>query len=210
MSASPVRVSVDHPPLLLFYSRRIGLAKGHAIPILGGGKMTGKIGPYGIGILNVLTNAFKDDEFQIGQPPIDEPRTNYSVVRVNRDILKGSTIGGIALSISKMLIHTIGQLDSTFLIVRTREINIDGLWSRTFEADILGNSNAFFIGGDWRTNLFRFNSSYTDIGEDFQSRSRLYSTERCPSLSRGWKLYAMARKIWHSRDTDRTGDPISC
>ena len=59
------------PPLLLFYSRRIGLAKGHAIPILGGAKMTGKIGPYGIGILNVLTNAFRDEEFDIGQPPID-------------------------------------------------------------------------------------------------------------------------------------------
>ena len=25
----------------------------------------------------------------------------------------------------------------------------------------------FFIGGDWRTNLFRLNSSYTDIGEDY-------------------------------------------
>ena len=63
------------PPLLLFYSRRIGLAKGRAIPILGGGKMTGKIGPYGIGILNVLTNPFKSDEFVIGQPQVDEPRT---------------------------------------------------------------------------------------------------------------------------------------
>ena len=86
------------PPLLLFYSRRIGLAKGHAIPILGGGKMTGKIGPYGIGILNVLTNEFKDEEFDFGEPPIDEPRTNYSVVRVNRDILAGSTVGGILIN----------------------------------------------------------------------------------------------------------------
>ena len=154
------------PPLLLFYSRRIGLAKEHAIPILGGGKMTGKIGPYGIGILNVLTNAFKDDEFQIGQPPIDEPRTNYSVARVNRDILKGSTIGGIF--INKENADTYNRTAGLDFSYRpTREINIDGLWSRTFEADILGNSNAFFIGGDWRTNLFRFNSSYTDIGEDF-------------------------------------------
>ena len=154
------------PPLLLFYSRRIGLAKGHAIPILGGGKMTGKIGPYGIGILNVLTNKFKDDEFQIGQPPVDEPRTNYSVIRVNRDILKASTIGGIF--INKQDADTYNRTAGLDFSYRpTREINIDGLWSRTFEADILGNSNAFFIGGDWRTNLFRFNSSYTDIGEDF-------------------------------------------
>lgn len=154
------------PPLLLFYSRRIGLAKGHAIPILGGGKMTGKIGPYGIGILNVLTNSFKDDEFQWEEPPIDEPQTNYSVVRVNRDILKGSTVGGIFINKQDLdAYNRTAGLDFSYR--PTREINIQGLWSRTFEAEITGNSNAFFIGGDWRTNLFRLDGSYTDIGEDF-------------------------------------------
>ena len=157
------------PPLLLFYSRRIGLAKGHAIPILGGGKITGKIGSYDIGILNVLTNAFKDEEFDFGQPPIDEPRTNYSVVRVNRDILAGSTVGGILID------KTDGDASNStagldFSYRPTREINIQGLFSRTlenFEVDLTRNSNAFFFGGDWRTNLFRLDASYTDIGEDF-------------------------------------------
>ncbi len=154
------------PPLLLFYSRRIGLAKGRAIPILGGGKMTGKIGPYGIGILNVLTNKFMDDEFQIGEPAIDEPYTNYSVMRVNRDILEGSTIGGIFINKQDAdAYNRTAGLDFSYR--PTREINVQGLWSRTFETDITGNSNAFFIGGDWRTNLFRLNGSYTDIGEDF-------------------------------------------
>ena len=32
------------PPLLLFYSRRIGLAEEHAVPIITGGKITGKVG----------------------------------------------------------------------------------------------------------------------------------------------------------------------
>ena len=41
------------------------------------------------------------------------------------------------------------------------------MWSRTFEADISENSNAFFFGGDWRSNLFRLDASYTDIGENF-------------------------------------------
>ena len=154
------------PPLLLFYSRRIGLANGRAIPIFGGGKMTGKIGPYGIGVLNVLTNEFKDDELLIGQPRVDEPRTNYSVVRVNRDILKRSTVGGIFINKQDAdAYNRTAGLDFSYR--PTREINVQGLWSRTFEADISGNSNAFFIGGDWRTNLFRFDGSYTDIGEDF-------------------------------------------
>ena len=155
------------PPLLLFYSRRIGLAEGRAIPILGGGKMTGKIGPYGIGILNVLTNKFEDEEMDVPEEDMfSEPHTNYAVVRVNRDILKGSTIGGIVINKQDAdAYNRTAGLDFSYR--PTREINIDGLWSSTFEADVSGNSNAFFIGGDWRTNLFRLNSSYTDIGEDY-------------------------------------------
>lgn len=155
------------PPLLLFYSRRIGLARGLAIPILGGGKMTGKIGPYGIGILNALTN--KVEETVPGVSPKNifrEPRTNYSVVRVNRDILTGSTVGGIFINKQDAdAYNRTAGLDFSYR--PTREINIEGLWSRTFEADISGNSNAFFFGGDWRSNLFRLDASYTDIGEEF-------------------------------------------
>ena len=155
------------PPLLLFYSRRIGLAGGRAIPILGGGKMTGKIGPYGIGVLNVFTDKYEKDVPGVSPENIfSEPRTNYSVARVNRDILKGSTVGGIFINKQDTdAYNRTAGLDFSYR--PTREINIQGLWSRTFEADVLGNSNAFFIGGDWRTNLFRFDGSYTDIGEDF-------------------------------------------
>ncbi len=155
------------PPLLLFYSRRIGLAEGRAIPILSGGKMTGKIGPYGIGVLNVLTNNFEEDETEASEEgPFSEPRTNYSVMRVNRDILAGSTVGGIVIHKQDAdAYNSTAGLDFSYR--PTREVNIQGLWSRTFEADITGNSNAFFIGGDWRTNLFELDGSYTDIGEDF-------------------------------------------
>ena len=158
------------PPLLLFYSRRIGLAGGHAIPILGGGKMTGKIGPYGIGILNVFTDKYQKDLPSISPENIfSEPRTNYSVARVNRDILKGSTVGGILINKQDAdASNSTAGLDFSYR--PTREINIQGLFSRTledFEVDFARNSNAFFIGGDWRTNLFRLDASYTDIGEDF-------------------------------------------
>ena len=49
------------PPLLLFYSRRIGIEEGHAIPILAGGKVTGKVGGFGVGLLNVLTDKYAAD-----------------------------------------------------------------------------------------------------------------------------------------------------
>ena len=155
------------PPLLLFYSRRIGLAEERAIPLLGGGKVTGKIGPYGIGILNVLTDKFEDDGTETSEADIfNEPRANYSVVRVNRDILSGSTVG--AILVNKQDADAYNRTTGLDFSYRpTREINLQGLWARTFDADVLGNSNAFSLTGDWRTNLFRLNGSYMDIGEDF-------------------------------------------
>ena len=155
------------PPLLLFYSRRIGLAEERAIPLLGGGKVTGKIGPYGIGILNVLADKFEDDGTETSEADIfNEPRTNYSVVRVNRDILSGSTVG--AILVNKQDADAYNRTTGLDFSYRpTREINLQGLWARTFETDVLGKSNAFSLTGDWRTNLFRLNGSYMDIGEDF-------------------------------------------
>ena len=155
------------PPLLLFYSRRIGLAEERAIPLLGGGKVTGKIGPYGIGILNVLTDKFEDDGTETSEADIfNEPRTNYSVVRVNRDIFSGSTVG--AILVNKQDADAYNRTTGLDFSYRpTREINLQGLWARSFEANVLGKSNAFSLTGDWRTNLFRLNGSYMDIGENF-------------------------------------------
>ena len=39
----------------LFYSRRIGLNRNRVIPITVGGRMTGKVGPFGVGVMNIQT-----------------------------------------------------------------------------------------------------------------------------------------------------------
>jgi Domain of unknown function (DUF5916) len=68
-----------------FYSRRIGIAEGEQIPIIIGGRLVGKAGSYDIGLLDMQTAAKGE-----------EPTTNYSVVRVKRDILSHSSIGILA------------------------------------------------------------------------------------------------------------------
>ncbi len=70
----------------LFYSRRIGLNNSRVIPIEAGGRLTGKVGKYGVGIMNIET----------GDEPVSATRpTNFSIVRVKRDILKRSSIGAM-------------------------------------------------------------------------------------------------------------------
>ena len=71
---------------VLFFSRRIGLENGRVIPIRGGGRLTGKVGPYSIGALNIQTE---------GDGTIDLPSTNYSVLRIKRDVLRRSSVGGV-------------------------------------------------------------------------------------------------------------------
>ncbi len=152
------------PPLLLFYSRRIGLAEGRAVPIFGGSKITGKVGPYGIGLLHVLTNEFHDETDP--EDPIDEPRTNYSVLRLTRDIFSGSRIGLIGINKQDAdAYNRAGGFDFTYR--PTDSLDIRGLWSRTFEADVSSQNNALYLGSTWRNRDVRLQGSYTDIDKNF-------------------------------------------
>lgn len=69
---------------MLFFSRRIGLNNGRPVPIRGGGRLTGKFGAYSIGVLNIQA----DEEAGADARP-----TNFSVVRIKRDLFRRSNIG---------------------------------------------------------------------------------------------------------------------
>jgi hypothetical protein len=83
--------SVSDVPIM-FYSRRIGLSGTHEVPILGGGRLTGRVGRYSLGAVNMQTR--EDDD-------VAAPSTNFSVVRVKRDVLRRSSIGAILTSRSR-------------------------------------------------------------------------------------------------------------
>ena len=79
--------SLFETPLDLFFSRRIGSLG----DILWGGKMTGKVSRYSIGVLGALTGSF--DELEAGKPSRSKEEAWYSAVRVKRDVLKRSNVG---------------------------------------------------------------------------------------------------------------------
>ena len=74
-------------PLELFYSRRIG-SRGD---ILWGGKMTGKVGSYSLGVLGSQTGNF--GALEIGQESESKEEALYSTVRLKKDILQRSSVG---------------------------------------------------------------------------------------------------------------------
>ena len=69
---------------VMFFSRQIGLSGSQEVPILAGGRVTGRAGRNAVGLLNIETKASE---------AAGAAATNFSVVRVRRDILRRSAIG---------------------------------------------------------------------------------------------------------------------
>lgn len=72
---------------ILFFSRRIGLNAGQAVPVLAGGRVTGKAGRFDVGALAITT----DDK-----PAADAVTTTFSALRLRRNVLRRSSVGMIA------------------------------------------------------------------------------------------------------------------
>jgi hypothetical protein len=72
---------------IMFFSRQIGLSGGQTIPVVAGGRVTGKAGRYDVAALNIETGA---------KESAGAEATNFSAVRLRRDILRRSNVGVIA------------------------------------------------------------------------------------------------------------------
>jgi len=105
---------------IMFFSRSIGINRGRPQDILAGGRLTGKQGPYSVGLINIQTR----DEKTTGAPA-----TNFSVMRVRRDILGRSTIGALFTDRSAGIRNT-GEHNDLF--------GVDGLF--TFFQNVRVNS----------------------------------------------------------------------
>jgi len=82
IGAGPNVNGADVPTL--FFSRQIGLSRNQPVPILAGGRVTGKVGDYQVGALSIQT----DDKASLGALS-----TSFSAVRWRRDLLRRSAVG---------------------------------------------------------------------------------------------------------------------
>jgi hypothetical protein len=105
---------------VLFFSRRIGLSQNLPVPIVGGGRLTGRVGTYTVGALHMQT----DDA-----PEAGAVATGFSVVRLKRDVLRRSAIGLLFTDRSSSIVAASG---------RSRTYGADGTFS--FLTDLTVNS----------------------------------------------------------------------
>jgi hypothetical protein len=100
-----------------FFSRRIGLQAGQPIPIIVGGRLTGKVGPIDIGALNIETDEAQALDATGSPVPIAE-LTNFTAVRLRADVMSRSNVGVLFTRRSQSLVsdgwnHTYGA-DASF------------------------------------------------------------------------------------------------
>ncbi len=149
----------------LFFSRRIGIGDGGSlVPIIGGSRVSGKVGQTNVGLLNMFT-----DEVEI-DGDIGIVKNNYSVARVNHDFAKSrSSLGGLFVNRNGIGIsddyNSVFALDGKLGLGKKAQIT--GYISKSTTPGIKSREHAFKILAVYNWNGWNLRAGYTEVGEGF-------------------------------------------
>ena len=143
---------------ILFYSRRIGLDQGREVPIELGGRLTGRIGRYSVGLLDI-----RSDETAVSRA------TNFSVVRVKRDVLRRSNVGllftGRSVGQSGAGTNEVYGVDGTFGFYDN--LNINTYWARTITGERSGRDTSYRAQLDYAGDRYGVQLERLVVGDNF-------------------------------------------
>ena len=149
----------------VFYSRRIGLTGGETVPILGGARLTGKAGRYSIGALNIQTDGTSGGALG----------TNFTALRVKRDILRRSRIGGIftgrSVSVNGNDTNEAYGLDAAFSFYDN--VNFYGYYARTqtrgleLDSGAQGKQESYQAAFNYAGDLYGLQAEHLVVGDAF-------------------------------------------
>ena len=149
----------------IFYSRRIGLERtpeggSRVVPIVGGGRLTGKVGAFDVGALNIQTG----EEAVSGVPS-----TNFSVLRLRRDVLRRSQIGAIFTNRSHSLAGPGASraygVDTT--MVFREDYHVLGYVARTDVPGVTGENLSYRGRFEYSADRYGFEADHLLVGDNF-------------------------------------------
>jgi uncharacterized protein DUF5916/cellulose/xylan binding protein with CBM9 domain len=146
---------------IMFYSRRIGLNEGYQVPLNAGGRLTGRAGKYSVGLLNIQTGEERQTNAR---------DTNFSVIRLKRDVLRRSSVGLLFTNRTKSTVGTGGNqsygVDGTFAFYENLQINT--YWARTETDGLSGQDEASYRGQlDYSGDRYTVQVERLKIGDNF-------------------------------------------
>lgn len=148
----------------LFFTRRIGLTEdGQPVPIDYGAKVTGRIGPYSLGLLQLRTR-------ELGRPGdgFGTPRQHFTVARVKRDLFGRSYLGAIVLNREGGIPsphHRAAGIDAQFNL--TDYWRVDALLMGTATPGVRSSLLSGRVDTTFENKLFHLVGVYEDIGKNF-------------------------------------------
>ncbi len=163
----------------LFFSRRIGLASGHEVPIQAGARLTGQVGGLRLGILNIQTDDLSRTDSETGVTSQIAPTNNFGVARLYREFENRTQLG--AMFVSRMNTRhsddynlTLG-LDASLGIGQA--LTLRG-WAATTTTPLPAgevdtrkgfNNGEYGFAGDaeYTTRNWQISAGYREIGEEF-------------------------------------------
>ncbi len=145
---------------ILFFSRRIGISDVGVVPIRAGARVTGKAGPYTLGVLNIHT-----DEFE----PAGMDPTGFSVLRVKRDILRKSQIGALLTHRSESVVsdgsNRVFGVDGSFGL--SDSLVVGGYYAGSRTEGLEGNDESYRGIFDYNSDLYGARISHTFVDTNF-------------------------------------------
>lgn len=158
----------------LFFTRRIGLTeRGEPVPIDYGAKITGKVGKYNVGFLQVGTRQLGDQQSVFGIP-----RQQFTVARVKRDIFGRSSIGAMVVNRQGGQFTNVADPTGETRYHRAAGVDMELNLTDHFRVHtfLMGTANpgvkSSFLSGRidsrYEDDNFRFIGVYEDIGSNFR------------------------------------------
>lgn len=145
---------------VVFFSRRIGLESGRPVPIKGGARLTGRVGKYSIGALHTATG---DDA------RVQARATNFSVVRLRRDVFRRSAIGLIATERSRSTVSSGSNaaygVDGIFSFYDN--VNVTSYLARTQTPGLRGQDASYRTQLDYNADRYGLQLERLVVGEHF-------------------------------------------
>jgi len=143
----------------LFFTRRIGIdTLGNPVPILGGGRLSGRVGPATVGLLQIFTDGTANADGQA-----------YSVGRVGREFGGRSRIGAIA--VQRMSTDSSADVNRTFGVDGRVGIGddwtVDWWGAKTHTPALAGDEYGYSARIGYQTAAWNNGIRYMQVGEDF-------------------------------------------
>jgi hypothetical protein len=142
----------------LFFSRRIGLSStGASVPIIGGARLTGKVGSNNVAVLNVQT----DEAF-------GAPGENFLVARYSRDVFGRSKIGALAINRQAMEGGGYNRTLATDLTLALgSSYTVNGFLARTLSPGVEDGEYGGYLRIGKFDRTWNVYAEYTDLQDNF-------------------------------------------